>query len=297
MDNYVITHLHSMLSNGTTNIDSITDFSEYIKKAKENNMKAIAFTEHGNVYNWYKKYKTCKENDIKFIFGVEAYITKSLKEKVRDNYHCCLYAKNNDGIKEINKLISNAGNREDGHFYYVPRITIDEFLNISGNIIISSACLGNILASNDEELKKQYLDYFIKHKDRCFLEIQHHLDNSQVKYNQYLYDLHKKHSIPLITGTDTHILNNKHIKGREILQKAKGIHFDNEDNWDLVFKNYDELIKAYEKQNSLPIEVIYKAINNTNILADMIEEYEFSTKPKYPQLYDDSENVFHQKIE
>lgn len=297
MGNYVITHLHSMLSNGTTNIDSITDFSEYIKKAKENNMKAIAFTEHGNVYNWYKKYKTCKENDIKFIFGVEAYITKSLNEKVRDNYHCCLYAKNNEGIKEINKLVSNAGNREDGHFYYVPRITIDEFLNISENIIISSACLGSILASNDEELKKQYLDYFIKHKDRCFLEIQHHIDNSQVKYNQYIYELHKQHNIPLITGTDTHILNNKHIKGRSILQKAKSIHFENEDNWDLVFKTYDELIKAYEKQNSLPMEIIYKAINNTNILADMIEDYEFSTKPKYPQLYDDSENVFHQKIE
>lgn len=297
MNNYVITHLHSDMSNGTTNIDSITKFPEYIKKAKENNMKAIAFTEHGNCFSWYKKYKTCKENDIKFIFGVEVYITKSLAEKVRDNYHCCLYAKNNQGVKEINKLISNAGNREDGHFYYVPRITIDEFLNIGENIIISSACLGSIIASNDEELKQQYLQYFIKHKDRCFLEIQHHLDNSQIKHNQYLYKLHQEYKIPLITGTDTHILNENHVKARAILQKSKGIHFDNEDNWDLVFKNYNELIKAYEKQNSLSMEIINIAINNTNVLADMVEEYQFNTKPKYPQLYENSEKVFEQKIQ
>ena len=59
MNNYVITHLHSDFSNGTTNIDSITKYKAYIDKAKENNMTAIAFTEHGNVYSWYNKYKYC----------------------------------------------------------------------------------------------------------------------------------------------------------------------------------------------------------------------------------------------
>lgn len=296
MVNYTIIHLHSDLSNGITNIDSITKFEEYIVKAKENNMKAIAFTEHGNCFNWYKKYITCKENNIKFIFGIEVYITKSLTEKVRDNYHTCLYAKNNDGIKEINKLISQANNRKDGHFYYVPRITIDEFLNLSNNIIISSACLGSVLASDDEELKEQYLQYFIKNKDRCFLEIQHHKDSSQIKHNQYLYDLHNQYNIPLITGTDTHILDEKHVKARDILQKAKGIHFDNEDGWDLVFKSYNELVNAYERQNSLSIDTILEAINNTNILADMVEEYQFDLSFKYPKLYENSEEVFKEKI-
>lgn len=297
MDNYVITHLHSMISNCTTNIDSITKFEEYIKLAKQNDMKAISFTEHGNCFSWYKKYKTCKENDIKFIFGIEMYITKTLNEKVRDNYHCCLYAKNNEGIKELNKMISIASDRKNGnHFYYVPRISIDEFLQLSDNIIISTACLGSILASDDEELKKIYLDYLIKNKDRCFLEIQHHSDKSQIEYNQYLYQLHKQYNIQLITGTDTHILNKDHIEARDILQKAKGIHFDNEDGWDLTFKSYNELVSAYEKQNSLPMKVVLNAIENTNILADMIEKYEFDTKAKYPKLYDDSEKVLKDKI-
>lgn len=297
MSNYVITHLHSDFSNGTTNIDSITKYKKYIEKAKQNSMKAIAFTEHGNIFSWYNKYKACKENDIKFIFGVEMYITKTLDKKIRDNYHCCLYARNNEGIKELKKAISKANNRKDNHFYYVPRISIDEFLQLSENIIISTACLGGILASEDEELKQIYLQYLIQHKDRCFLEIQHHSDKSQFKHNQNLYKLHKQYNIPLITGTDTHILDKKHVKAREILQKAKGIHFDNEDGWDLVFKSYDELIESYKKQNSLSMDVIYEAINNTNKLADMVEEYEFSTKSKYPKLYNNSKEVFEEKLQ
>lgn len=297
MNNYVITHLHSDFSNGTTNIDSITKYKAYIEKAKENNMTAIAFTEHGNVYSWYNKYKYCKENGIKFIFGIEMYITKTLKEKTRDNYHCCLYAKNNEGIIELNEMISKASDKRNGnHFYYVPRISIDEFLQLSDNIIVSTACLGSILASNDEGLKEVFLKYLIDNKDRCFLEIQHHKVSSQIRYNQYLYKLHNRYNIPLITGTDTHILNKKHIKARDILQKAKGIHFDNEDGWDLVFKSYNELIESYQKQNSLSMETVYEAINNTNKLADMVEEYHFDTNSKYPKIYNNSEEVFKEKI-
>jgi len=33
--NYVVYHLHSDLSNGVTNVDSVTKFKEYIEKAKE----------------------------------------------------------------------------------------------------------------------------------------------------------------------------------------------------------------------------------------------------------------------
>ena len=69
----------------------------------------------------------------------------------------------------------------------------------------------------------------------------------------------KETGIPLIAGTDTHALNEEHLHGRSILQKAKNIHFDNEDGWDLSFKTYDELIAAYEKQNALPLDVVKEA--------------------------------------
>ena len=60
MPNYTVTHLHSDLSNGTTNVDSVTKFEYYIQRAKELNMKSIAFTEHGNIFSWEKKLSCCK---------------------------------------------------------------------------------------------------------------------------------------------------------------------------------------------------------------------------------------------
>ena len=55
-------------------------------------------------------------------------------------------------------------------------------------------------------------------------------------------------------------------------KRLKNIYFDNEEGWDLTFKTYDELIIAYKNQNSLPMEVVLQAIENTNKIADMVEE-------------------------
>jgi DNA polymerase-3 subunit alpha len=49
--NYVVYHLHSDLSNGVTNIDSVTKYKEYVDKAKELNMRALSFSEHGSIFN------------------------------------------------------------------------------------------------------------------------------------------------------------------------------------------------------------------------------------------------------
>ena len=298
MSNYTITHIHTMYSNGTTNIDSVTNYSEYIKRAKECGMKAIAFTEHGNIFNWYKKKVECETYGIKYIHATEMYITENKDNKIRDNYHCCLYAKNYDGFLELNKLMSNASNREDGHFYYTPRITFEELINTSDNILVTTACLGGILnkARNNEELYDKYVDFLKENKDRCFLEVQHHNVLDQIEYNKELYVLSKETGIRLIAGTDTHALNDTHVKGRSILQKAKNVYFEDEDGWDLTFKTYSELVDCYEKQNSIPKEAYLEAINNTNVLADMVEEYSIDKSAKYPKLYSNPEVVFKEKI-
>ena len=298
MSNYTITHLHTMYSNGTTNIDSVTNYTDYIHKAKESGMKAIAFTEHGNIFNWYKKKLECEKNGLKYIHGSEIYITETLNEKVRDNYHCCIYAKNYDGVLEMNKLLSSANNRTDGHYYYTPRITLDELINTSDNILISTACLGGIL--NKGRNNKNVFDNFVKflsdNKHRCFIEIQHHNVEDQIEYNKELYKLSKEIGVRLIAGTDTHALNERHVKGRKILQKAKDIYFEDEEGWDLTFKTYEELLVSYETQNSLPMEVVLEAIENTNVLADMVEEFEVNSSAKYPKLYDNPKEAFKEKI-
>ena len=297
--NYTITHLHSDLSNGTTNIDSVTKFEEYIDRAKSLNMKAIAFTEHGNIYSWQKKMLACQDKGIKYIHGIEAYITETLDEKVRDNYHCCLYALNTKGLFELNKLVSASGafNRKDNHFFYTPRILFDDLIKTSDNIAISTACLGGILHKGNNDIKNKFIKFLIQNKHRCFLEIQHHNVNYQKEYNKYLYELHNKTGIRLIVGTDTHSLNKDHLEGRSILQKSKKIFFDDEEGWDLSLKTYEELIDLYKNNHQyIPINEVKIALENTNVLANMVKEYELDFNPKYPKVYENSIQVFKEKV-
>jgi len=297
MNNYNVIHLHTDYSNGVTNIDSVTKYNEYIDRAAELNMKAIAFTEHGSLFEWHKKKEYCEKRGLKYIHAVEAYVTETLDETIRDNYHCCLYSKNFDGFLELNKLVSKSFNREDGSYYYNPRITVEDLLNTSDNIIMSSACLGGFFGNkSSQELKSKILNFMSENKHRCFLEIQQHLAEDQIKLNKTLYEISKELGIRLITGTDTHCLNDEHVKGRSILQKSKNIHFDNEDGWDLTFKTYDELVAMYKRQNAIPMEVVLDAINNTNVLADMIEGFKVDTSYKYPKLWSDNLNLLKSKI-
>lgn len=269
-------------------------------------MKAMAFTEHGSVFSWVNKKRHIEKAGMKYIHGEEFYVTKTIEPgeygvptKIRDNYHCSLYAKNFEGVKELNQLSSASFNRQDGHYYYAPRITLDELINTSDNIIVSTACLGGILHNGEDGVREVFINFLIQNKHRCFLEIQHHSDaaGEQGAYNKYLFSLSKSTGIPLIAGTDTHALNAEHMVGRAILQKAKKVHFADEDSWDLTFKTYDELVAAYKKQNVLPMEVVLEAIENTNRLADMVEEFPLDESYKYPHLWADSEGTFLRKIE
>lgn len=294
--NYTVFHLHSMLSNGVTNIDSITNFRDYVAKAKELGMKAICFSEHGSIFEWLHKKEAVEKANMQYIHAIEAYVTESLDEKVRDNYHCVLIAKNYDGFLELNQMISNSFNRNDGHFYYMPRITYDELENTSDNIIITTACLGGILYKGTDTIKDRFVNFLRRNNHRCFLEIQHHIDSNQKEYNQYLLQLSKAINVPLIAGTDTHALNDEHLKGRSILQKSKNVHFSDEDSWDLTFKSYDELVAAYKKQNSLPMDVVMEAIENTNVMAAMVETFEIDRAYKYPHLWENPMQTFRNKI-
>jgi len=301
--NYVVYHLHSDLSNGVTNIDSVTKFTEYVDYAKSLGMTALGFSEHGCVFEHIKKKETIEKAGMKYIHGEEFYLTESLETKQKDNYHVVIMAKNYDGFLELNKLSSIAFSRSsaqtcgvDEHFYYVPRITMDELEGISDNLICTSACLGGVLNKGNEVLKERFIQFLLAHKDNCFLEVQHHSNERQVEYNKYLYELSQRTGLRLIAGTDTHCLNETHAKGRAILQKAKGIHFADEEGWDLTFKTYDELVDSYERQEALPKDVYLQAIENTNLLPDMVTPWEIDRSYKYPHLWENPEKLFLQKI-
>ena len=215
---------------------------------------------------------------------------------IRDSYHCVLIAKNYDGFLELNGMISNSFNRKDNHFYYVPRITFDELFHTSDNIIVTTACIGGVFGKGDEDTQKIFLEFLEKNKHRCFLEIGHHMDERQIDYNKKLYAVSEQAGIPLIAGTDTHVLNEAHERGRSILQISKNIQFDGEEKWDLRFKTYSDLVLAYQRQGSLPESVYMNAIENTNRMADMVEEFTLDRGTKYPHIYENPEETFREKI-
>ena len=297
--NYVVYHLHSDLSL----LDSTTKFTDYIMKAVELGQKAICFTEHGNIMRWVAKKEACDKAGIKYLHGCEVYLTAQLEPKVRDNYHTVLIAKNMDGLKELNQLISTSNT--DSHFYFKPRITFDEFLNISENIIKISACLASPLSKVEDDIAtltvkedrdeddQKRLEYLSRVFNKILLkydyyEIQPHVNSrDQKEYNKRLFEWSKKYNKPLIAGTDTHSLNNYKAECRSILQLAKGIEFSNEDQFDLTYKSYDELVDMFEAQDVLPKTVYLQAIENTNVMADSCEEIVLDKEFKYPKVYDD----------
>ena len=294
--NMVWYHLHSDLSNCVTNIDSITKYKQYIEYAKELGMKAMAFAEHGSCMEWYHKKQEIEKAGMLYIHGEEFYVTETLDDKIRDNYHLVLLARNYDGFREINRLVTKSFNRQNNSFYYVPRISMDDVFNTSDNVIVTTACLGGPLNKGTDEVKDRFIEFLSNHKDRCFLEIQHHNVEAQKQYNQYLVELSKETGLRLIAGTDTHALNKQHLDGRKKLQEAKSVRFADEDDWDLVAKSYEELCRSYEIQDAISKSDWHSAIENTNLLIEMVEPFEISTAYKYPKLYENGDAVLKKKI-
>ena len=260
-------------------LDSCTKFSDYVDLAVKNGQRAIASTEHGKPIGWVSKKMMCDKAGIKFIHGVEIYLTESLDARVRDNYHTVLLAKNLDGVKELNRLVSKSCDRS--HFYYTNRISFDEFLGISDNIISTSACLASPLNKLTEDNP-----YYLKlAKKYDFLEIQPHNCSEQIAFNKKLYDLSIRLGKPLIAGTDTHSSSSYKAECRAVLLSAKRKSYGNEDVFDLSYKTYDELVDMFRAQGAIPEEAYMGAIDATNRLYDFTEDFVLDRSIKYPILY------------
>ena len=260
-------------------LDSCTKYQDYVDLAVKNGQKALSISEHGKPLNWTEKWNACRKAGIRYIHSVEIYLTESLREKVRDNYHTVLMARNMDGVLELNKLIRLSCDKE--HFYYTNRITFDEFLGISNNIISTSACLASPL----NKLPSTHPRYMELARKYDFLEVQAHNHPDQIAFNKRLLELSKEIGTPLIAGTDTHSSSRYKSECRAVLLDAKHKSYGDEDAFDLSYKTYDELVDMFRAQDALPESEYMQAIENTNLLYDMTEEIELDTSIKYPILY------------
>lgn len=291
--NYVAYHVHSDLSL----LDSCTQYQQYIDEAVKEGMSAISISEHGKPLNWTAKKQYCDAKGIRYLHSVEIYMTERLEPKERDNYHTVLIARNEAGVRELNELVTRSC--QEDHFYYVNRISFDEFLGMSDNIISTSACLAsplNKLTSDNPYYEKLCRKY-------TFFEVQPHNQEEQAAFNRLLYDLSLRYGKKLIAGTDAHSVDPYKSECRDILLEAKNKKYD-DDGFDLTWKTYDELVAAFKAQGVLPEDVYLEAIENTNVMADMVEDFELDTTFKYPLLYGSREEdaamcvkTAHEKLE
>src|SRR5574344_242686 len=150
---YVPLHIHSEYSL----LDGAIRLGEYCRFAVENNMPAVAITDHGVMYGAIDFYRTAKDLGIKPLIGCEFYIYDGeISEKVATKtklHHLVLIAKDKIGYANLVKLVSIA--HCDG-FYYKPRINFELLKQYSEGLICLSACIQGELAQAilKKELKK-----------------------------------------------------------------------------------------------------------------------------------------------
>lgn len=278
-------------------------FDDYVDVVKEQGENTICITNHGNIAGWVNRKKLAEANGMKYIHGMEAYVTDSLDAKVADNYHLILLATNLDGVYELNKLSSQSfGGRGldngDNHFYFKPRISFEELKQTSDNILILTACLGGPLWQNrlDEQNFNKWLKFFYENRHRCYLEVQPHVDDNQKDYNKLLLALSEKYGFKLVATNDVHAHSQEANMLRQIIKKGKGVEFESDDNFQLWLKNYDEMVQTFTEQGVLSENQIHSALERTHEIADRCTQYKVDTSVKFPQLYDNPKEKFQEEI-
>ena len=162
MGDFVHLHIHSEFSL----LDGANRIKELPVRAKELGMDAMAITDHGVMFGAIDFYKACKANGIKPIIGCEVYVaprTRHDKDPELDSKynHLILLAKNNDGYKNLSKLVSLSFTEG---FYYKPRIDKEILEQYHENLICCSACLaGEInqaILKNDMDEARRVASWF-----------------------------------------------------------------------------------------------------------------------------------------
>ena len=270
---YVPLHLHTENSL----LDGAIRIKELCKFAKENDMPAVALTDHGNMYGAIQMYETAKEMGLKPLIGCEFYvydgdITEKNPAKTHP-YHLVLIAKDQTGYKNLVKLVSIAKCKG---MYYKPRINHELIEEHHEGLICLSACVqgeiaqgfiqGNKEASYDAA--KFYKGLF---GDDYYIELQDHGLEKQKMSNPGMIELAKELGIKMVITNDSHYLKKEDADWHDTLLCIQ-TNALKESNDRFRFPNDEFYVKTPEQLRDsfkwMDSELFEECIKNTVEVAD-----------------------------
>jgi DNA polymerase-3 subunit alpha len=261
------------------------------KKAKEDNMPAVAITDHGNMFGVFQFVAEAGKQGVKPIVGCEFYLvndrhkqvfTKELKDK---RYHQLFLAKNPEGYQNLVKLCS-LGFME-GMYSKYPRIDKELVLKYHKGLIATTCCLGAsvpqaILRDGEEAAEKEFKWWLDLFGEDYYIEVQNHFIPEQQTVNEVLLRFAKKYNVKVIASNDSHYLDQKDANAHDILlcintgeKQATPSYKDIEGDFDMkgkrfAFYNDQFYFKTTEEMTKLWSHVP-EAIDNTNEIVGKVE--------------------------
>lgn len=258
-------HKHTHYSNLRT-LDCVVKPEDYCKRAVELGHTTYFTTEHGFQGNLFETQTLCEkpEYNLKPIYGVEAYyVDDILNKEDRKAYHIILIGMTEKSRYEINKILSMANTQG---FYYKPRIGLKELLSLTPtDTVITTACIAGRMFKGDNWFKGFFLPLKEHFGDNLYLEVQSHNVESQIEYNKKILEISKISKTKIIHANDSHYILPTDSKYRDMFLQAKGIYYEEENNFILDYPSAEEILSRYEKQGVLSKEQAKEALENTLI--------------------------------
>jgi DNA polymerase-3 subunit alpha len=226
------THLH--LHTDYSLLDGACDVEKLVEHVDRIGQKAVAITDHGNIYGAVHFFNAASARGVKPILGCELYICPQEDHRAapeKDKYHHLLVlAENEEGYRNLVRITSEASLHG---FYRKPRVSKNYLAKHSQGLIGFSGCLagevcGHLMAGKYENAKAtaaQYQDIF--GRGNFFLEIQDQGLELEKKIHADLFQLEKDLDIPLVATNDSHYLCEDDHHAHEVLlcvQTADSIH-------------------------------------------------------------------------
>ena len=256
-DNGTFVHLH--VHTEYSLLDGATRLKPLCERAKELGMPAIAITDHGYMYGCAEFYQAAVNAGIKPIIGCEIYFTPDStlsREKRPELYHMILLAKDNQGYRNLMRIVSDAAT--DG-FYYKPRVTLESLRAYHEGIIATSACIAGIIPKSidrgEYEIAKEWAQTFIDifGKEDFYIELQNQgpeivTDNgiSQPRLNDALCKLAVEMGLKVVGTNDLHYLKQEDAYTQDLmLCIGMGKHVSDTNR--MKFKNDQFYLKSPEE--------------------------------------------------